>query len=1172
MAVSLDDKYTCTTGRAYLTGIEALVRLPILQSQRDKAKGLATAGFISGYRGSPIGGYDNALWRADSFLKQYNIHFQPGVNEELAATALMGSQQVNLFPEAKYDGVFGLWYGKGPGLDRAMDAIKHANNTGASQFGGVLAVVGDDHMAKSSTLAYQSEPMFIGASVPVLNPAGVQDVLDFGLIGWAMSRYSGCWVGMKVTAENMDAAIAADMNSERLQLVEPDDFAMPESGVHSRWPDPFLEQEERLQQHKIRAALAFARANRIDKVMLDCSQPRFGIVATGKAYFEVLHALSDLGIDTAKREAIGLQIYKVAMSWPLEPQSIGEFARGLEEILVVEEKRPLIEDQLKSLLYSLTDDQRPRVVGKRDAQGATLLSSIAELSANDVAKAIASRLEKLVSPTALSLPGSVSPNSALATAPAACLPQRKPWFCAGCPHNTSTKVPEGSRALAGIGCHFMVTWMDRDTETFTQMGGEGASWIGQAPFTNTRHVFQNIGDGTYFHSGILAIRAAIASGANITYKILYNDAVAMTGGQHVDGSLTVEQMVYQLKGEGVKRIAVVSDLPEKYARDFPKLEGLSVDHRDRFTGIQKVLRELDGTSVIIYEQTCATEKRRRRKRGLLQDPDKRVFINAAVCEGCGDCGVQSNCLAVAPKETALGRKRVIDQNACNKDYSCLKGFCPSFVTVTGATLHKALAVSTEQNFPELPTPPSCGDELSEPYNILLTGVGGMGVLTIGSIIGMAAHIEGKGVAVLTQTGLAQKFGAVSSHVRIAKKQADIHGVRVPAGKAQLMLGADMVVSSAQASLACLDSSAAVAIVNNHGSPTADFTQDPDAPFPEQAMEQVIGGATNAAHFFDASVLGTALLGDAMASNLILLGFAWQKGLLPIGKDALEEAIRLNGVAVEANLQAFLWGRRLAEQPGKVKDLAGLDTLTAAEQNAEAETLDDIVSYRATELRKYQNRAYARRYQALVDKVKAVEQKLGAAELALTKSVARNYHKLLAYKDEYEVARLYTDGEFTESLKQQFNGDYKLTFHLAPPLISKCDPETGHLIKREFGPWLLPALRVLAKLKFLRATTLDVFGRSEERKRERSLIGDYEQQVDQLLSALSVPNSSPEALAIAIEIAGLPYFMRGFGHVKEANITIAQRRGTALLKQLKGESVDREQVQVVNIQEPELLEK
>jgi len=1172
LAVSLDDKYTCTTGRAYLTGIEALVRLPILQSQRDKAQGLNTAGFISGYRGSPIGGYDNALWRADSFLKQYNIHFQPGVNEELAATALMGSQQVNLFPEAKYDGVFGLWYGKGPGLDRAMDAIKHANNTGASQFGGVLAVVGDDHMAKSSTLAYQSEPMFIGASMPVLNPAGVQDVLDFGLMGWAMSRYSGCWVGMKVTAENMDAAVAADMNPQRLQLVEPDDFAMPESGVHSRWPDPFLEQEERLQQYKIRAALAFARANRIDRVTLDCNHPRFGIVATGKAYFEVLHALADLGIDEAKREAIGLQVYKVAMSWPLEPQGIGEFAAGLEEMLVVEEKRPLVEDQLKSLLYSLPDGQRPRVVGKQDEAGAALLSTIAELSAGDVAKAIASRLQKLASPTSLPLPGSAVQDKALATVSSANLPQRKPWFCAGCPHNTSTKVPEGSRALAGIGCHFMVTWMDRDTETFTQMGGEGASWIGQAPFTNTRHVFQNIGDGTYFHSGILAIRAAIASGANITYKILYNDAVAMTGGQHVDGSLTVEQMVYQLKGEGVVRIAVVSDLPEKYASDFPEFEGLSVDHRDNFTTIQKVLRELDGTSVIIYEQTCATEKRRRRKRGLLEDPDKRVFINAGVCEGCGDCGVQSNCLAVAPKETTLGRKRVIDQNACNKDFTCLKGFCPSFVTVSGAALHQPVAVSADASFPDLPVPPVARDALSEPYNILLTGVGGMGVLTIGSIIGMAAHIEGKGVAVLTQTGLAQKFGAVSSHVRIANTQDELHGVRVPAGKGQLMLGADMVVSSAQASLNCLDSSAAVAIVNNHGSPTADFTQDPDAPFPEQAMEQAIGAATREAHFFDASVLGTALLGNAMTSNLILLGFAWQKGLLPLSVVALEQAITLNGVAVAANLQAFLWGRRLAEQPAKVKNLAGVNETGITQQERETETLEDIVAHRSTQLRKYQNRAYARRYRALVDKVKVAEEQLGATELALTKNVARNYYKLLAYKDEYEVARLYTDGEFVESLKQQFDGDYKLTFHLAPPLLSKRDPATGHLLKREFGGWMLPAFRVLATFKFLRGTTLDIFGRSEERKQERALIGEYEQQVAELLSELSVPSASLEQLAIAVEIAGLPYFMRGFGHVKEANIATAQRRGETLMKQLRDGGVAVTRVQVVNIQEPELLEK
>jgi len=888
-------------------------------------------------------------------------------------------------------------------------------------------------------------------------------------------------------------------------------------------------------------------------------------------------------------------VYKVAMSWPLEPLGLHEFAEGLEEILVVEEKRPLVEDQIKSLLYPLADDKRPRVVGKTDALGVPLLSSIGELNAGDVAEAIRARIESM-SPGIVfkgdeqfkgdekfkgyepkgAAQTDAAETDAVTRAPAvvadAVLPQRKPWFCAGCPHNTSTKVPEGSRALAGIGCHFMVTWMDRETETFTQMGGEGASWIGQAPFTNTRHVFQNIGDGTYFHSGILAIRAAISSGANITYKILYNDAVAMTGGQHVDGSLTVEQMVYQLKGEGVKRIAVVSDLPEKYARNFPTFDGLSVDHRDSLNTVQKALRELDGTTVIIYEQTCATEKRRRRKRGELEDPDKRVFINTGVCEGCGDCGVQSNCLAVAPKETALGRKRVIDQNACNKDYSCLKGFCPSFVTVRGATLHKSPAVSHDVSFAALPQPPisEAMKSLAEPYNILLTGVGGMGVLTIGSIVGMAAHIEGKGVAVLTQTGLAQKFGAVSCHVRIANKQDDIHGVRVPAGKGQLLLGADMVVSSAPGSLACLDAATAVAVVNNHDSPTADFTHDPDAPFPEKVMERVIGDATEAAHFFDASILGSALLGDAMSSNLILLGFAWQKGLVPLGQAALEQAIRLNGVAVEANIQAFQWGRRLAEFPQQVEETAGV-SVPAQREKPTPETLAEIVSFRSAHLQKYQSKAYARRYQVLVERVRALEEQIDAGgSLALSKNVARSYHKLLAYKDEYEVARLYTDGAFAEALAQQFDGDYTLSFHLAPPLVSKKDPETGHLIKREFGSWMLPVFRVLAKCKFLRTSPLDIFGRSDERKMERELITDYERQVTRILSVLSASESSKSKLSLAIELAGLPFFIRGYGHVKAENITAAQRRGVQLLKQLEGELSGDSVLNVVNIQEPETL--
>ncbi len=1154
MGVTLDDKYILTTGRAYLTGIEALVRLPILQRQRDVARGLNTAGFISGYRGSPLGGLDNALWHADAHLKKHHIRFQPGVNEELAATSLWGSQQVNLYPDAHYDGVFGMWYGKGPGLDRAMDAIKHANNAGTSRFGGVLAVVGDDHLCKSSTLAFQSEPMFVAAAIPVLNPAGVQDVLDLGIYGWEMSRFTGGWVGMKTTAENMDAAISADINPQRLTIQLPTDFAVPEDGLHIRWPDHPLEQEKRLQRDKIYAAQAFARANKLDRIVVDSSSARLGILAAGKAYLDTVQALSDLGIDNEVAQALGVRVYKVGMSWPLEPQGVREFVRGLQEVLVVEEKRSLMEDQLKSILYDLPGEQRPRIVGKYDERGAQLVSNVGELNPQQIAEIIVARLAR--SGAAKDLADKLSrlqgKHHASLPAPGA-LPLRQPWFCSGCPHNTSTRVPEGSRALAGIGCHFMATWMDRNTETFTQMGGEGASWIGQAPFTATQHVFQNLGDGTYFHSGILAVRAAIASGANITYKILYNDAVAMTGGQPVDGVMTVQQMVYQLIGEGVKRIALVSDLPEKYRKNFPRFAGLTIDHRDNFDSIQLELRELPGTTVIIYEQTCGTEKRRRRKRGLLVDPPKRVFINEQVCEGCGDCGVQSNCLSVIPKETELGRKRAIDQSACNKDFSCLKGFCPSFVTVHGGQLRKISAASGAVSFAQLPEPVL--PDLTQPYSILLAGVGGMGVLTVGSIMGMAAHIEDKGAAVLTQTGLAQKFGAVTSHVRIARRQEDLHGVRVPVGGGQLLLGADLVVSAGAESLLRIATGAS-AVVNNHDSPTAEFTHNPDAPFPEQAMEaaiqEVVG--SDRAHFMDATGLGAALLGDAIAANLFLLGFAWQKGLVPIGREALEEAIRLNGVAVELNQNAFLWGRRYAEHPQQVRQYAGIAPTPAAPRAA---TLEEVIGDRRTRLVAYQNENYARRYTELVARVAAAEGQLAVGQnKTLTLAVAKNYFKLLAYKDEYEVARLYTNGEFTRQLAEQFDGNYKLSFHLAPPLLSKRDPATGHLRKREFGPWILGAFRLLAKLKFLRGTPWDFMGRSAERKMERQLISDYEVKIEQILATLNANN-----YALAVEIASLPEFIRGYGHVKDNNVAVVARRNEELSRKYAGGVA-----QVVNIQE------
>ena len=1153
MAVSLDDKYTLSSGRAYMSGIEALVKLPMLQRQRDQAAGVNTAGFISGYRGSPLGGYDFALSKAESHLKHHHIHFQPGVNEELAATSIWGSQQVTLFEGAKYDGVFGLWYGKGPGLDRAMDAIKHANNTGTSRFGGVLAVVGDDHLCKSSTLAFQSEPMFAAATMPVLNPATIQDVLDFGLLGWAMSRYSGCWVGLKTTAANMDANVSADVDPNRVAIVIPQSFDLPEDGLNSRWPDPPIAQEARLQRGKIYAALAFARANKIDQVVIDSPDRRLGIVTTGKAYLDTMQALSDLGIDAELAAEIGLGVYKVGMSWPLEPEGAKAFAEGVDELLVIEEKRNLIEDQLKTQLYALPDDQRPRIVGEFDESGQRLVSNVAGLSPDELAEVIARRLLRL--PRAqnwserLLLPSNIEQQLPKAGS----LPQRQPWFCSGCPHNTSTRVPEGSRALAGIGCHFMVTWMDRDTNTFTQMGAEGSSWIGQAPFTETSHVFQNLGDGTYFHSGILAIRAAIASGVNITYKILYNDAVAMTGGQHLDGVLSVEQMIQQLQGEGITRIALVSDLPEKYQSGLAG-GGLTLDHRDRLDAIQRELRELPGTTVIIYEQTCATEKRRRRKRGLLEEPDRRIFINERVCEGCGDCGVQSNCLSVIPKETALGRKRAIDQSACNKDYSCVKGFCPSFVSVHGSTLRKKSGKggnkqgADDSQFPPLPQPQL--PELTQPYSIVLPGVGGMGVLTVGSVIGMAAHLENLGVAVMTQTGLAQKFGAVTSHVRIAPRQEDIHAYQIPKGGGDLLLGADLVVAAARDILSLMHPGAG-AVVNSHDSPTAEFTHNPDAAFPGGAMEAAIETAltkndSNTSQFVDATGLATALMGDAIASNFFLLGYAWQLGLVPLRSEALEQAIRLNAVAVELNLKAFTWGRRYAEYPDQVRTAAGVREI---DYTPSPPGFDDLINEREGWLTQYQNAAYAQRYRALLDRVRAVDQASRGKDGELSEAVMRNYYKLLTYKDEYEVARLYSDGEFIKQLEEQFEPGYRLSFHLAPPLLSKRDKDNGHLLKREFGTWMMPAFRLLSKFKFLRGTRFDPFAYTAERKMERQLISDYESGIERLLKVLS-EGKDAEQYPIAVKIAALPEFIRGYGHIKEASLIAIRRREAELWEQFR----------------------
>lgn len=1140
--VSLNDKYTHDHDTAYMTGIDALVRLPMLQRQRDSKRGLNTAGFVSGYRGSPLGALDQAMWRATEYLKADHIHFQAGVNEDLAATSVWGSQQTDLFSGARFDGVFGMWYGKGPGVDRSMDVIKHANAFGTSRYGGVLAVAGDDHACKSSTLPHQSEHMFIGASVPVLAPANVQEVLDLGIFGWELSRYSGCWVGLKAITENMDSAISADIDSDRIDIIIPEDFELPPDGVHARWPDKPMEQELRLNKYKIYAAREFARVNRLNKVVRDSDNARFGIITSGKAYLDVLQALEDMGITEAIGAAIGIRVFKVGMPWPLEPRLTHDFAEGLEEILVVEEKRSIIEDQLTSQLYNYPVGSRPRVVGEFDETGRDLLPNVGELTPAMIALVIADRIRRFFSSELLEerIQWIVEKEKSLAT-PYQTI-ERIPHFCSGCPHNISTKVPSGSHSMGGIGCHYMATWMpDRATHTFTQMGGEGATWIGQAPFTETQHVFQNLGDGTYFHSGILAIRAAVAAAVNITYKILYNDAVAMTGGQPVDGSLTVDDLIHQLRGEGVRRIALVSDTPEDWQGQFSAIPGFSLSHRDDYDELMLELREFHGTSVIVYQQTCAAEKRRRRKTGKMRHADRRVFINEDVCEGCGDCSVESNCLSVLPKPTALGRKREIDQSACNHDFSCLRGFCPSFVSVIGGELRKPEQTqSIEPLFDPLPQPNL--PTLDQPWNTVAAGIGGTGVLTITSLIAMAAHIEGKGCATLNQTGLAQKFGAVVSHVRVAKAQADIKAVRIPAGEADLLIGCDLVVSTGYEAMGKASHGRTHAVINDNEQPTAAFVQDPDAHFPTQGMRQkVIAEVGEKLEFVHASDIALKLTGDAIGTNLFLLGVAWQRGWVPVSEAALEQAIELNGVAIEFNKRAFLLGRRFAHQPKVVESMLPRDT---SKTGADL-TLDQVIEDRFHRLVAYQSVSYAQRYREEIEKIRRIDRK-PEAEDSLTQVVARQLFKLMAYKDEYEVARLYSDGAFRAKLDAQFTGNYSLKFHLAPPLLSKINSKTCKVVKREFGMWVIYLFRILAKLKWVRGTVLDIFALTLERRLEQEDLACYRMDLAEICNGLS-----PENYDAAVEVAKIPEKLRGYGHIKARNRKTLFCRRSQLLDEFRG---------------------
>jgi indolepyruvate ferredoxin oxidoreductase len=1143
--ISLDQKYTQGTGHVFLTGIQALVRLPMAQIRRDRAAGLNTAGFISGYRGSPLGGYDQQLFAARKHLEQYNIKFQPGVNEDLAATAIWGSQQLHLSPGSNYDGVVGIWYGKGPGVDRCGDVFRHGNTAGSARNGGVLCIAGDDHGAKSSTVPHQSDHAFISALMPYLYPSSIHEMIEMGLLGIAMSRYSGCWVGMKVITEVVETTAEIDLTDEMTPFVIPTDFEMPKGGLNLRWPDDRYLQDLRLQDYKGYAAVAFARANKVNRVTIDSPNARYGIMASGKSYEDIRQAMRELGITPAVAAKIGIRLYKIGMPWPLEPEGVRNFAVGLEEIFIVEERREIVENQVKQELFNWRDDVRPRIVGKMDDHDKRFLTFAAELSVASLASSLTERLLRLdLNPEIKTMLRAKADwfNGREATQMQPVAPvTRTPYFCSGCPHNTSTKVPEGSRAFAGIGCHFMALWMDRNTETYTHMGGEGVPWVGVAPFTKEEHVFANLGDGTYFHSGSLAIRQAVSSGANITYKILYNDATAMTGGQHVDGELSPQQITFQLHSEGIRDIYLVSENPNLYpASDIAP--GVITRHRDELDAVMKECRAIKGTSAIVFVQTCAAEKRRRRKRGLMEDPARRVMINPAVCEGCGDCSVQSNCISVEPLETELGRKRTINQSSCNKDYSCLKGFCPSFVTIDGGKPRRR-APAELGDIGALPEPAS-HPPLDKPYNVAVGGVGGTGVLTIGALLGMAAHIEGKASMILDMSGLAQKGGAVLSHVRLSEHTADVTCSRIVTGTADLVLAADEVVAASKDVMTLCESSRTSGIINSHLIPTADFVLNRDFNFQVRKITSVLETALRKdSSFFDFTKPAETLLGDSIATNVMMMGYAYQKGLLPLTAKAIEQAIEVNGVAVKMNTQAFQLGRLAAVDPARLIAMMKDQDERTAVKTLDEMSLDEIITHRSAMLKDYQNAKLATRYRDLVMQVRhaAIDQGLGDE---LPRAVAINYARLLAYKDEYEVARLYTDGNFEKQLREQFDGDFRISFNLAPPMLSGAKDALGRPKKRAFGAWMMPVFRMLAGLRGLRGTPLDIFGHSPDRKLERELIAAYEKDVAAVLGALS-----PVTLETAVELLSLPDRIRGYGPVKEKAAVDAKARHAQLIADL-----------------------
>jgi indolepyruvate ferredoxin oxidoreductase len=1141
-SVSLDDKYDLRETRVFISGPQAILRILLTQKEMDRRAGVRTAGFISGYRGSPLGGLDLTFERASPLLTENDIVFQPGLNEDLAATAVWGAQQAEMRGEGLYDGVFSLWYGKGPGVDRSGDVFRHANAAGTSRLGGVLALMGDDHTAESSTTAHQSEFTLVDVMMPILSPAGVEELIDYGLYGYAMSRYTGTWVGLKCLKETIESTASIDARLGRVQPVLPSDFILPPGGLNIRSHDPVLVQEMRLQV-KHEAMLAFLRANRLNQIVMSGGRaPRLGIISTGKSYLDVRQALDELGIDELRANDYGLRLYKIACPWPLEPRGLREFAQGLEKIIVVEEKRSLIEGQLREQLYG--SKEQPVCVGKKDENGNWLFPVTGALDPNDIAIAIGRRLLDYVQSDTLRHRVERLERAQRILSETHDVAVRTPYFCSGCPHNISTKVPDGMRAYAGIGCHYMVQSMGRATEGYTHMGGEGANWIGEAPFSTREHIIQNLGDGTYNHSGILALRWAAAADVNITFKILFNDAVAMTGGQSHEGGLTVDMIARQVAAEGAREIVVVTDDTTKYPAETEWPAGMAIRPREELEVVQRELAAIPGTTVLIYDQTCAAEKRRRRKRGLYPDPSKRVFINARVCEGCGDCGQTSNCVAVQPIETEYGRKRAIDQSSCNKDFSCLDGFCPALVTVHGV---KPKKIETEaeiaEYFPPLPEPsvPRLGDK---PFGILIAGVGGTGVVTIGAYLGMAAHLEGKGCGSVDMAGLAQKGGTVYSHIKIAEKPEQIHAISISAGGADLVLGCDLVVSGSNKVLAAIRPRETGVIINTAEIYPGDFTRNPDFDLPAEEIKSAIKRAAGEdAAFCDATGIATVLLGNSIAANIFLVGFAWQRGLLPLSENALMRAIELNGEAVDMNKRAFVWGRRTAFAPERVAAILAR-AKKPAEDRQLSQTLDEIIARRIDELTAYQNAAYAQLYRARVAKIHAAEKAKVPGETGLTEAVARYLFKLMAAKDEFEVSRLYSDGSFAQEIAANFEGNARLEFYIAPPVLGKKNGR-GEPIKMRRGPWMMLLFKILAAAKVLRGTPFDIFGRMPERRLERQLRADYETLLDEIEEGLTADNHE-----IAVALASIPEKIRGFGHVKLRHIESAKQEEKILLAQFR----------------------